>query len=156
MKTLIVYVSGKGFIKEAAERVQKALGSHAALLDLKSKSKADLKDYDAVILCGAFRAGMQPRKIKAYARKNEKALLTKKLAFVLGGLDTEEYRLPFEKNFKEELRSHAVAAVHAGGRYIPDDYSGFIRNMMEKINKSSGAVHREKWENLDTVIKAFS
>lgn len=158
MKTLIVYYSGKGFIKEAAERIQKELGSSAALLDLGSKSKADLKEYDAVILCGAFRAGSQPRKIKTYAKKNSNHLLTKKLAFVLGGLgiDKEEYKLPYEKNFAEDLRSHAVLAVHAGGRFIPEDYSGFIRKMMEKINKESGPIHKEQWDNLKPLIEAFT
>lgn len=158
MKTLIVYYSGKGFIKEAAERIQKGLGSSAALLDLGSKSKADLKDYDAVIICGAFRAGSQPRKIKTYAKKNASHLLTKKLAFVLGGLglEKEEYQLPYEKNFEENLRSHAVMAVHAGGRFNPEDYSGFIRKLMEKINKQAGPIHKEQWDNLKPLVDAFS
>ncbi|RDG34313.1 hypothetical protein DV872_00420 [Oceanispirochaeta sp. M1] len=158
MKTLIVYYSGKGFIKEAAERIQKGLGSSGALLDLGSKSKADLTEYDAVVLCGAFRAGSQPRKIKTFAKKNSKQLLTKKIAFVLGGLgvEQEEYKLPFEKNFAEDLRSHALLSVHAGGRFIPEDYSGFIRKMMEKINKESGPIHKEQWDNLKPVVEAFS
>lgn len=157
MKTLIVYHSGKGFIKEVAERIQADLGTSATVLDLGSKSIIDLTEYDGVILCGALRAGSLPRKIKSYAKKHNRELLTKKLAFVLGGLGLkkEEYQGPFEKNYSEELRSHAAVTVHAGGRFVPEDYSGFIRKMMEKINKESGPIHKEQWDNLKPVIEAF-
>lgn len=158
MKTLVVFYSGKGFIREAADRIQKELGSDAALLDLGSKSKADLNDYDGVILCGAFRAGSLPRKLRAYVKKNTNQILTKKLAFVLGGLGIEEdeYMNSFEKNYPSELRSHASKTVHVGGRYIPEDYGKFIRKMMEKINNENGSIHREQWDNIKSLSAVFS
>ncbi|MDC7239360.1 MAG: flavodoxin domain-containing protein [Spirochaetales bacterium] len=153
MKSLIVYYSSKGYMEEVAGDIQNELGSSAGLLNLKSRSRADLSDYDAVILCGAFHAGRLPGKLRRYASKNCSRLLAKKLAFVLGGLDTEGYAGPFEKNIPEALRQHASLTIHTGGRYMPEEHSRFIQNLMAKINKDSGEVHKEQKERLQELYR---
>ncbi len=148
MKTLVVYYSSKGYMEEVARDVQSELGSSAGLLNLKSRSKADLGEYDGVIICSAFHAGMLSGKVRRYVKRNSQSLLKKKLAFVLGGLDTEGYGALFEKNIPEDIRNHASLTIHTGGRYLPEQHSRLVRSLMEKINKDSGEIHREQKDHI--------
>ena len=150
MKVLIVYSSGKGFIREAAERLQKSLGDGAVLCDLKErKEKPDA--FDFVVLGGAFHAGKLPGKLLTYMKQNEANLKEKRTAFLLGGADEKHYGETFKKNVAPAFSGMKIFFV--GGRYLPEQHGWIIRKIMAKISGNDGPLHNEKWEALDELIK---
>lgn len=152
MNTLIVFSSRKGFIREAAERLQKSLGGNAVLCDLKGKGE-EPDAYDFVVLCGAFHAGKLPGRLRSYMKKYEKDLKGMKSAFLLGGMDQEHFAEVFSKNMPPSLAD--MPLFYTGGRYLPEDHNPVIRMMMAKISGQEGAIHNERWEAVEELAKSL-
>jgi len=156
MSTLIVYKSNKGFIREVAESLQKDLSGPVDLLDLKKERPGNLQDYDTIIISGSFHAGRIPGKLLRYTRKYEKDLLNKRLILLIGGLDAENFQSSLERNFPAPLREHCWKTVHAGGRYLPEQYGKFIQSMMSKIAGSSEPQIQDKTANIEALVKELN
>ncbi len=152
MKTLILYVSQKGFIREAAERLQKELGEDAVLCDLKKKSEGP-ENYDTLVFSGAFHAGKLPGKLFSYIKKHEEAFKTKKTAFLLGGADQKLYAETFKKNVPPPMAD--MNLFYVGGRYLPEQHGWIIRKIMTKISGKEGPLHNEKWEVVEALAKSL-
>lgn len=152
MNILIVYSSRKGFIREAAERLQKRLGDDAVLCDLKG-SKETPDSYDAAVLCGAIHAGKLPGRLRSYVKKNESSLRGKRAAFLLGGMDQEHFSEVFRKNMPPSLAD--MPLFYTGGRFLPRDHNPLIRKMMAKISGREGALHNERWEGVEELARSL-
>ena len=153
MKTAILYTSKKGFVKEAAEHLREGMSGEAELIDLEQGKPGDLETYDTVLLASSVRAGRFPGAFRRFCRKRVPGLAGKHLFLLVSALDDAGYMEIVDRNITPGIRKQFQKVVYVGGRYLPEQYNGFIRGMMEKISKQSGAIHKENWENLDALIK---
>lgn len=153
MKTLIVYFSKKGFIREVAERINVSLNGLSDIVDLAKSNPSDIADYDTVIVAAAFIAGKLSKKITSFCSTREFELINKNLYLAVGGLDEKNFKVSVDQNFLNALTVAALDIVHVGGRYLPKDHNPLVCYIMRKINKSSDAVYLEKWDAVDDLIR---
>lgn len=153
MKTAVIFSSRKGYVKEVAEKIKQGLGDNAALFDLGKTGKIDTAGYDNIVIAGSVAAGRFSSKVKKYLHKNPGALSGKKSFLLSAGLDDKDYMGMLKNNFTEETLKAFSGIVYCGGRYIPEMHNPVIRKIMSRINGAEGAIHKEKPENIDKLIK---
>lgn len=153
MKTVVVYASKKGYVKEVAEKIREGLDGNADLVDIFSKKNLNLSSYDLIVLASSVKAGSFYRKFKKLCEQQIPLLKDRKVVLLVAGLNEEGYEAAAAQNLSEESRHLLWKTVYAGGRYLPEQYNGLIRGIMEKINKGSGPVLREKWENVEALVQ---
>jgi menaquinone-dependent protoporphyrinogen oxidase len=156
MKTAVVYSSGKGYVSEIAGRIADQLAGKADLFDLGKKMKMDLSEYDALVVAGSVVAGRFNGKVKKFLQKNIGKMDGKKVYLMYAGLDDKEYMETVKKKFGEETLSGVTEVIHGGGRYLPGQHGAMVKKIMAKINGAEGALHREKPENIDRLIKLLT
>jgi menaquinone-dependent protoporphyrinogen oxidase len=150
MKTLVVYTSKNGYTLECAKKIGEGLrenGHEADLKDAKKEArKADLSQYDSVIIGGGIHAGQLPGAVRRYCAANEAALRTKRLGLFICGTDVEHQEKQFSDNYPQSLLDVAVAKGWFGGRIVFAEQSAPMRFMLKKILKGAEDVHEERIE----------
>lgn len=117
MHTLIAYSTKHGATKVCAESIAKCLPGTSDLKDLDASLEVDLAPYDAVII-GTSVYMSKPRKpAKQFAKRNEAALLEKKLGLFLCCIQDidKNVREQFSVAYPKALLDHAVAMEQLGG-----------------------------------------
>lgn len=117
LKTLIVCATKYGATRICAEKIARSLPQKADIVQLGKDSVPPLSEYDAVILGSSVYMGRMRKEMAVFAKKNEAALLEKKLALFLCCIqDLEEpLKAQMESGFSKKLMSHACACRGLGG-----------------------------------------
>ncbi len=156
MKTAVVYSSKKGFVKEAAERIQSGLGEQADLFDLSGGKPGNLENYDAVIFAVSVRAGRFPGRFNRFCEKQVPRLKNQKVSLLVSGLDEKTYNEAVDRNLPVEVKGCFQKILYIGGRYLPEQYGRFIRMLMTRINENDGPVLNEKMDAVDALIEELN
>ena len=153
MKTIIVYASKHGFVREAAERVRDGLDQDVEMVDIFSGKVPDLTDFDTILFASSVHIGQFSGKFKKICRNWIPRLSEKKVLLLVGGLGDKEYEQTALKNLGADICKGIRKTYYAGARFLPEQHNFFIRRMIAKINQSEEAIHKEKWENLEQLVE---
>ncbi len=154
MKTLLVYCSRKGYVKEWGERLASKAGGSVTMAEAGDKDlTGKIREHDAVVIAASLKAGSVDSRIKKLCTSGQKEFSGKKIVIALAGIGESDSGKFMTQNFPAELLEKAEAKIWIGGRYIPEQNNFLVRFIMKKITGSSGNVNCEKWETVDEVIK---
>lgn len=153
MKTIVIYKSRKGYIKEVAEKIKMDLADNASVYDLADTVKIDFSSYDNLVFAGSVMVGRFSPKVKKYIIKNLDKISGKKAFLLSAGLDDKAYLETLKKGLGQNVLNLFSDIIYCGGRFLPENNNPIVRKLMAKINGSNEAIHKEKPENVEKLIK---
>ena len=157
MKTLVVYVSNRGYTRECAQQIAAIVGSGSIAVEVGREAAAhDIADYEAVILGAGIHAGRLSGKFRSWCAKHTQELLKTKLGLFICANDEANQEKLFEANYPPELLKHAMARGYLGGRIIMSDYNFIIKAILKRIAGSGDDVHLEKPDNVKALAAQFA
>ena len=135
MKNLIIYSTKHGFVKKCTRNLKLKLNKETEVVDIATKPKINLDQYDCIILGGSIYMGKIQKKLTKYIKNNLDKLLTKEIAlFICTGEENEEKAREFLKNsFPEQLFKNAISTEVFGGQFKLEKLTTFERFVIVKI-----------------------
>ncbi len=139
MKTLIVFDSKHGTVKDCATKVGDKLNGEVSLVQVQNKKQwPSLDEYDQVIIGGSIHAGKLQKSITEFCQVNLDKLLQKKVGIFLCTLTPVAEAFHYiEELFPPKLVEHAAAKSCFGGAMYYERMNFVERFIMKKITKSS-------------------
>lgn len=120
MKTLIVYATRYGAVRECAERIAGELSHGADLIELGRSIRLSVSEYSTVVVGGSFYAGAIQPAVRNFCASSRTDLLSSNVVLFACGLAVgEELRRQLEAAFPSWLRSHALLYSFLGARIRP-------------------------------------
>jgi menaquinone-dependent protoporphyrinogen oxidase len=154
MRTLIVYASRHGYVRECAQRISEGLGTETNLVEVSRTMPKDLLfHYDTVIIGGGIHAGSFPPLLKRFCRRNIKELSNKRLGLYLCATNSEHKEEQFSKSYPQVLLEKAVATGWFGGRIILADHKNVTLFILKKILNKDTDLHAELPNEVEAFIK---
>ena len=115
MKTLILFASRYGATEEIAYMLKSAVGGDVTVCNVRERG-ISLAEYDTVIIGSCVYMFKLDKHIKRFLRRNEKALMGKRLGLYLCCYTTPGTDGYLEHFFSPELLAHAAAKDILGGK----------------------------------------
>ena len=115
MKTLILFASRYGATEEIAYMLKSAVGGDVTVRNIRERG-ISLAEYDTVIIGSCVYMFKLDKHIKRFLRRNEKALMGKRLGLYLCCYTTPGTEGYLEHFFSPELLAHAAAKDILGGK----------------------------------------
>lgn len=112
MRTLILYESKMGYTKKCAEYLHKMI-ENSELFEIESR-KFKLEDYDRIIIGAPIYIGEIEEITKDFIKRNQFALLDRKLGLFCAGMSKEEFHIAVQDSLPPNIFYHAEI-VHCGG-----------------------------------------
>ncbi len=154
MKKAVIYATKSGTCEEMAKLVAKNL-TDCDIFDIK-KQTPNLKDYDIVIIGGAYYAGMLTGKLKKFIKNHKQEIKSKKYAFFISSVDNDNYVDILKKNVGEDMVKGAVDVKWFGYGASIEKAKGLNKlvtrimiNALKKQNKPTTIINEDD-------IKAFA
>lgn len=113
MKTLIIYATKSGASEECAKLLAKELDS-CTLMNLDDE-KPTLELFDLVIVGAGVRNDKMYKTVRDFLKKNQSALLSKKLACFLCNSKPKTTEAVIISSIPEEIRDAAIQITSFGG-----------------------------------------
>ena len=123
-------------------------------IDRVSKSPADLKDFDTIILGSSIYIGAVSKKMKAFCKANESLLSSKKIGIFLCCGFQEQFEEYLSSNFPPSLRKNAVIKCF-GGEARTEKMKAFDKLIMKAAMKRRGETLKISSENIECFSKAI-
>jgi len=154
MKTLIVYASSHGTTEKIANIIREKLdGTTVQTINLKSKTKIDLSNYQTIIIGGSIHAGSIQGELKSFIKENTITLMEKKVALYLCCMNEKEEQNEFNNNYPELIRTHSTYNAIVGGEYIFERMNFIERFLVRKIAGVSKTISKIRFEEIDKIVK---
>ena len=137
MKTLIVFSTKYGCTEKCVDILKSQIQGEVHISLLKD-IKADLRNFDNIIVGGSVYMGKIQKEILRFCNKNKRLLLSKKLslfACCYTPKDTEGF---FETLFPNDILEHATYTTTFGGEMQYDKMNFLYRKMFESLKKIDG------------------
>ena len=154
LNTLVLYATKYGATAEIAKRIANRM-SGAIIHDLKQKGIPPLDDFDIVIIGSSVYAGMIRKEAKTYLTQYADVLQKKKTGFFISGMDANQEKTYFEKNFPPELLQNAVVAVFLGGIFDPKKAGLMERLIMRVVAKNADFAYTIDDSKIEQFTKAM-
>ncbi len=151
MSILIAYASQYGCTEKCANMLSVNLKDNDSLIsvvDLGSKQKIALNNYDTVIIGGPITAGKINSKVKKFCAGNLPELLKKKIGLFICGASVEEAQKELSDNFPQELLDVAAAKGYFGYEFNLEKMNFAIRAIIKKISKVDKSVSNILEDNI--------
>lgn len=156
MKTLIVYASSHGTTEKVANIIKEKLdSSFVQTINLKSKQKIELSNYETVIIGGSIHAGSIQSEVKNFIKENTITLMEKKIALFLCCMNEKEEQTEFTANFPELLRNHSTYNAIVGGEYIFEKMNFIERFLVRKISGVSTTISKLRHTEIDNLVNSL-
>ena len=151
MSILIAYASQYGCTEKCANMLSVNLKDNDSLIsvvDLGSKQKIALNNYDTVIIGGPITAGKINSKVKKFCAGNLPELLKKKIGLFICGASVEEAQKELSDNFPQELLDVAAAKGYFGYEFNLEKMNFAIRAIIKKKSKVDKSVSNILEDNI--------
>ncbi len=156
MKTLIVYASSHGTTEKVANIIKEKLDSTTVqTINLKSKTKVDLSNFETVIIGGSIHAGSIQSEVKNFIKENTITLMEKKVALYLCCMNEKEEQTEFNNNFPELLRNHSTYNAIVGGEYIFEKMNFIEKFLVRKIAGVSSTISKLRYTEIDNLVNSL-
>jgi menaquinone-dependent protoporphyrinogen oxidase len=155
MKTLIIYSSKYGYVKECVDRIKAEIGMETEVVEAKKGLQGrKISEFDLVIIGSAIYAGSTTRAVRTFCTKHEQELLAvSHLGLFLCGTDPDTIEQNFQKGFPSALLEKAEMKEWFGGRLVLSQFKGIMHAILKKMLKGEQEVHAEQPEALNRFIQ---
>jgi menaquinone-dependent protoporphyrinogen oxidase len=145
MSILIAYATQYGCTAKCANMLSENLKGDdssisVSVVDLGSKQKIALNDYDTVIIGGPITAGKINTKVKKFCAGNLSELVKKKIGLFICGAAVEEAQKELSDNFPQGLLDVAVVKGYFGYEFSLEKMNFAMRALIKKISKIDKSV----------------
>lgn len=139
MKTLILYHSKYGFLKERVDELKQLLKGDVDCVSVEKANGYSIDNYDRVLIGTSIYIGQGNKKIKNYIIQNQSKLLSKEIVLLIscGADDTNEIEKYYNSAFTEELSNVAIHKVNFGGFFHIEKMGFLDRFMIKQVMKSA-------------------
>ena len=151
MNILIAYATQYGCTEKCANLLSANLKDKdlsISVVDLGSKQKIALNDYDTVIIGGPITAGKINSKVKKFCAGNLPELLKKKIGLFICGASVKEAQKELSDNFPQELLDVAAAKGYFGYEFNLEKMNFAMRAIIKKISKVDKSVSNILEDNI--------
>ena len=151
MNILIAYATQYGCTEKCANMLStnlKDYDSSVSVVDLGSRQKIALSDYDMVIIGGPINAGKINAKVKKFCKDNLPELLKKKIGLFICGASADQAQKELADNFPQELLKIALAKGYFGYEFNFEKMNFAIRALIKKISKIDKSVSNILEDNI--------
>lgn len=107
MKTLIVYASKYGCVKNCCEEIRLKLNGEIDIVDIEKVGNVKINNYDNIIVGCSVYIGSVQKSIKNFCRQNLSLLLNKPVSLFICCLFEDQLNDVLIKNFPDEFLKHA-------------------------------------------------
>jgi menaquinone-dependent protoporphyrinogen oxidase len=157
MSILIAYATQYGCTAKCANILSENLKGDdssisVSVVDLGSKQKIALNDYDTVIIGGPITAGKINAKVKKFCAGNLPELVKKKIGLFICGAAAEESQKELSDNFPQGLLNIAIAKGYFGYEFNFEKMNFAMRAIIKKISK----IDKSVYSILEDNIKEFA
>ena len=136
MKLLIAYSSRTGTTEKCVNILKEKL-PEAILVNLRI-DKANIDEYDYIIIGSPIRMGMFPKEVRNFIKKNKEILKTKKCAYFICCASNDDYEKFIQSNIPVDLLDKAVCYDTFGGEYNMENLKGFNKFVISMVKKIAG------------------
>ncbi len=156
MKTLIVYASSHGTTEKVANIIKEKLDSSTVqTINLKSKQKIDLSNYETVIIGGSIHAGSMQSEVKNFIKENTITLMEKRVALFLCCMNEKEEQAEFNNSYPELIRNHSSYNAIVGGEYIFEKMNFIEKFLVRKIAGATSTLPKLRYNEIDNIVKSI-
>jgi menaquinone-dependent protoporphyrinogen oxidase len=152
MNTLIVYATQYGCTAKCASMLSENLknddNTSVSVVDLGSKQKIALSDYEIVIIGGPITAGKINSKVRKFCADNLAELVKKKIGLFICGANAQEAQKELSDNFPQELLNIAVSRGYFGYEFNFEKMNFAMKAIIKKISKVDKSVSNILEDNI--------
>ncbi|WP_432403736.1 flavodoxin domain-containing protein [Wukongibacter sp. M2B1] len=153
MKTLIAFSSKYGTTQRCGELVKKGLSHDVNMINLKSSSSPNLKEYDVVIIGCSIYAGRAQKEVVKFIESNKEALQTKKIGLFVCCKDEGKKALGYIKtNYPDWIMKKALVKEHFGHEINLDDMGILDKIILKVVAKTTRSYSDIKTEKIEGFI----
>ncbi|MBP7174659.1 MAG: hypothetical protein KBA53_00380 [Thermoclostridium sp.] len=134
MKVLIAYGSKYGCTEKAALKL-KGLIKNSTAVNLSKGEKANVHEFDCVLLGGSIYAGKIQKEVMDFANGNLEALLTKRMGLFLCCGNKDQFDQQLNASFPEKLVQKARTLGYFGYIYDFSKLNFLFKLVVKKIAK---------------------
>jgi menaquinone-dependent protoporphyrinogen oxidase len=116
MKTLIAYSTTLGCTERCASKLKEDIGEGVEMIQISSRKKYDLREYDTIIIGGSIHEGRIQQSVRHFCTSNLQVLLQKQVGLFVCCMDQDDNEKEMiEQAFPPQLLEHALASGFFGG-----------------------------------------
>lgn len=155
MKTLIIYHSKYGCLKECVDELKQLLKGDVDCVSVEKANGYLIDDYDRVLIGTSIYIGQGNKKIKSYIIQNHTNLLTKEIGLLIscGAAEEKEIEKYYSNAFTEELSNVAKHKANFGGVFHIEKMSFLDRFMIKQVMKSAEKEGKAMPKKIEGVAK---
>lgn len=144
MRTLIVYATKTGTVKNAVGMIAEKLKQKPDIVDLEETKKIEIAGYDFVLLGGSIHMGRVNKTVKRFLAKNRKTLLGARFGFFLASGYPQELEKYFDAILDADLKAHAEIKTSIGYAYYLENMGPVWRRVVEQMANTSQSIEKYK------------
>lgn len=149
MKTLIIYATKNGSVKEVAQLIRKELTGDIKMVDMREEAVEDISEFDTVLIGSSIYFGQIDRRIKNFIFLHRPEILHRKLGiFIMAGESKKEL---LERQLKDaipnDLYKSALCVSVIGSEIKLKKFSWLVRFILiyiKKVKSSYKDIDKEK------------
>lgn len=149
MKTLIIYATKNGSVKEVANLLKKELKGDVKLLDAHNEKIEDISMFDNILIGSSIYFGQIDRKIKNFIHLHRPEIINRNIGIFLmaGERDTEIMQKQLKDAIPNDIFSKALAVTVIGSEIKLEKFTLLVRLILryvKKIKSSYKDINKEK------------
>jgi len=156
MKTLIAYATKCGTSETASKMIDEKLEEKAKIVNLEKEKIGSLEEFDFVLIGGSIYMGRVQGAVKKFLKKNEKALLRKRVGLFLACGEPEKFEDYFNAFLSEKIFKHAEILTSIGFAYYIEKMGPLSRKIVVDMVKIEKTVEDYREKEIDRIAKIIN
>jgi len=160
MKTLIVYASRFGYIKDCTVMLKEKISGQVDAIDILKQQPTMINKYDNILIGGSIKMGAIQKQITSFCVKNIEILLSKKIGIFIACAQIASKDIYIKESIPPRLVKHASDIKCFGGEYRNNKLNFFEKKMIGLLEKFAEQSNSERpgpiFENITTFANTFN
>ncbi len=137
MKTLIIYATKNGSVKEVAQLISKELTGSIKMVNTHDEKVQDISCYDNILIGSSIYFGQIDRKIKNFIFLHRPEILNRKFGFFIlaGEPNKENLERQIKDTIPNDMYTKANAISVIGSEIKLDKFSWLVRLLLKYVKK---------------------
>lgn len=140
MKTLVVYASKYGHVKDCVEKLRNQLTGLVRVVDVSQGDTYPIKEYSNVIIGSSVYMGFVNKQIKSYIKKNFDELMNKNIGLFLCCAFTDNFDKSLTQAFPSELIAKAKSIECFGGELRKEKMGFLHKKIYQALEKETNII----------------
>ena len=153
MKTLIVYSSKYGCVKDCAEYLKSKIGEDTKICDVNNLTGIEIKQFDNIIIGSSVYVGKISKQIKMFVQNNIDILLEKRVAIFLCCALEAQLNEYLNSTFPKSLLDLAISIKVFGSEARIQEMSFLDKTIIKAVTKGDFSKFKISYEIMDDFSK---